>query len=185
VTGVEFRRLELEWIDLDTASVDAVLCRWGIMLVADPESAAREIRRVLRPGGRAALAVWDTPERNPWATIPRRALLESGHGEPPDPSTPNQFSLAGEGVLEELLSAAGFLEVTVAPVAMQRRFASVERYLEETAEMSPSMGHLLAALDGAQRGRVTERVAELVHPFLDDDASLVLPGSSLVASASA
>src|ERR1700759_1714962 len=68
VANVEFRQLELEWIDLPTADVDAVVCRWGIMLVVDSEAAAREIRRVLKPGGRAALAVWDHPERNPWTT---------------------------------------------------------------------------------------------------------------------
>src|ERR1700761_8623925 len=69
IDNVEFRQLELEWIDLPTASIDAVLCRWGIMLIVDPEAAAQEIRRGLRAGGRAAFSVWDAPERNPWATI--------------------------------------------------------------------------------------------------------------------
>jgi ubiquinone/menaquinone biosynthesis C-methylase UbiE len=53
--NVEFARLELEWIDLPTASVDAVLCRWGVMLTVDPAAALTEIRRVLRPGGTATL----------------------------------------------------------------------------------------------------------------------------------
>lgn len=185
ISNVEFRQLELEWIDMETASVDGVLCRWGIMLIADPEAAAREIRRVLRPGGRAALAVWDTRERNPWATIPRRAMVELGHAEPPDPSIPNQFSLAGDGVLAELLHGAGFLDVKLAPVAMQRGFASVDEYLAETAEMSPSLGVELAELSAAERQAIRERVAEEARPFTDDDGSLVLPGSSLVASASA
>ena len=43
VENVEFLRLELEWIDLPTASVDAVVCRWGLMLIVDPEAAAQEI----------------------------------------------------------------------------------------------------------------------------------------------
>src|SRR6185312_12671408 len=55
-TNVEIRPMEAEWIDLPTASVDAVLCRWGYMLLADPETALRETRRVLRPGGRVAFA---------------------------------------------------------------------------------------------------------------------------------
>ena len=83
--NVEFRQLELEWIDLDAASVDAVLCRWGIMLVVDPAAAALEIRRILRPGRRAAFAVWDEAERNPWATIAGRTMVALGHAEPPDP----------------------------------------------------------------------------------------------------
>src|SRR6202046_3544164 len=93
--NVEFRQLELEWIDLATAEVDAVLCRWGIMLVVDSEAAAQEIRRVLKPGGRAALAGWDEPARNPWTTISSQALIELGFAAPPDPGAPGMFKLAG------------------------------------------------------------------------------------------
>ncbi|MGH2909083.1 MAG: class I SAM-dependent methyltransferase [Solirubrobacteraceae bacterium] len=185
VSNVEFRRLELEWIDMETASVDGVLCRWGLMLVADPSAAAQEARRVLRPGGRAALAVWDTRESNPWATIPRRAMVELGHAEPPDPSIPGQFSLAGDGALTEVLEGAGFLEVKVAPVAMQRTFASLDEYLAETIEMSPTLGETVAALSDSERAAIREWVADQARPFTDDDGSLVLPGSSLVAGADA
>src|SRR5947199_6845213 len=113
VTNVQFKRLELEWIDLPTASVDAILCRWGLMLTFDPGAALQEARRVLRPGGRIALSVWDVPERNPWATIPNRALLELGHIEPPDPDAPGMFALADPGRLKELAYEAGFIDVIV------------------------------------------------------------------------
>ena len=96
LTNVEFQVLNAEWIDLPVASVDAVLCRWGYMLMADPLRGALETRRVLRPGGRVALAVWDRDERNPWAQAPacgaasstawrrrpRRARLDLRAGRP-------------------------------------------------------------------------------------------------------
>jgi ubiquinone/menaquinone biosynthesis C-methylase UbiE len=69
LTNVAFRQLELEWIDLPTASVDAALCRWGYMFALDRDAALREARRVLRPGGRLALATWATLDHNPWARV--------------------------------------------------------------------------------------------------------------------
>src|ERR1700744_3962609 len=126
IDNVEFRQLELEWIDLETASVDAVLVRWGVMLTVDPPTAAREIRRVLRPGGHAALAVWAARERNPWALIPNQALLELGHAEPPDPEAPGPFSMAQDGLLAEVLDDAGFTDVSVTPVSLERHYAGAQ-----------------------------------------------------------
>src|SRR4029079_18591018 len=89
-TNVEIRPMEAEWIDLPTASVDAVLCRWGYMLLAYPETALRETRRVLRPGGRVALAAWAGPEANPWIALMGQTMIDRGlvHPDPPDPPGP-------------------------------------------------------------------------------------------------
>jgi ubiquinone/menaquinone biosynthesis C-methylase UbiE len=185
ITNVEFRQLELEWIDLEAASVDAVLCRWGIMLIVDPEAAAREIRRVLRPSGRAAFAVWDRAERNPWATIPGRAMVELGHAEPPDPSAPGMFTLGDEGALEGLLESAGFTGVTIRPVAVERHYEELDRYLEETVDMSPTFGATFKELSAEDQDEVLARVTAGARPFMAADGSVMLPGSSLVAVATA
>ncbi len=185
IDNVEFRQLELEWIDLPTASVDGVLCRWGIMLIVDPDAAAHEIRRVLVPGGRTALAVWDVRQRNPWATIPNDAVVALGHAPPPDPDAPGMFRLAGDDRLPELLHAAGFTDVTVTAVPLRRGYATVEDYVAETVEMSPTFGSLLRELDSAQQAEVAARVAQGAAPYTADDGSVALPGSSLVAIASA
>ena len=58
---VEFRVEDAAALSFDDATVDGILCRWGLMLVPDMDAAAAEIRRVLRPEGRAALAVWGRP----------------------------------------------------------------------------------------------------------------------------
>lgn len=185
IDNVEFRQLQLEWIDLDTASVDAALCRWGIMLVADPEAAVREIRRVLRPGGTVAVAVWDEAGKNPWATIPGRAMIELGHSEPPDPDAPGMFALAAPGRLAELLQAAGFVEPTVDSVEVQRNYDTLESYLSETLDLSRIFSRGLAELTDEERERVRERIAALAAPFTGQDGSVRLTGRSLVACANA
>jgi SAM-dependent methyltransferase len=185
VDNAEFRHLELEWIDLETASVDAVLVRWGIMLTVDPAAAAHEIRRVLRPRGHAAIAVWDARERNPWATIPGLALIELGHAEPPDPDAPGPFALAGEGALAELLQDAGFTDVEVSAVPILRHHASVQDMVEESADVSPGFSAAYRALTDEQRAEVVAHMARGAAPFTDDDGSVTLPGVSLVARAGA
>lgn len=184
-SSVEFKLIDLEWIDLETASVDAALCRWGIMLIVDPEAAAREVRRVLRPGGRAAFAVWDVPDRNPWATIPSRALIELGHAEPPDPEAPGMFALAPAEKIQELLQGAGFVEVSVLAVGVERRYERLEQFIQDTTEISPLFGATVRELSEADRAAVQDRIEASAAEYTADDGSVVLPGRSLVAVGSA
>lgn len=185
IENVEFRRLDLDWIDLETASVDAVLCRWGYMLATDPEASFRETRRVLRPGGRVALAVWDREEDNAWATVVTDALRKLGLAEPARPGGPGRFALANRERLEELLGAAGFLDVVVSAIDVPRAEESVASFLEESRELSPLLGQLWGKLDPGQRERLERTVAELATPYTGEDGSLTLSARSLVAAASA
>ena len=92
--NVDYRVIDAERIELDDDSVDGVLCRFGYMLMADPAAAFAETRRVLRPGGRVALAVWGALERNPFFAIARISLVQRGHIPPPEPPAPAAFSMA-------------------------------------------------------------------------------------------
>lgn len=185
IDNVEFKQLELEWIDLPTASVDAVLCRWGVMLAVDPSAALREMRRVLAPGGRLAAAVWSAPEENPWATVPGRVLIDLGHSAPPDPNVPGPFAIPSEAQLRELLHEAGFVDVRIWPVDVVRRYASVGEFLEETTELSMMFADVYERLTAEQQAEVERVLAERAAPFRAGDGSLGLPGRSLVAAASA
>ena len=184
IDNVEFQRLELEWIDLPAASVDAVLCRWGVMLIVDPAAGLREMRRVLRPGGRAALAVWDSPEVNPWATVPTRALVTLGHVEPPDPTAPGMFALAEPGGLQEMLEEAGFVDVVVDAVRVTRPYTDVDEYIEETLDVSMPFAEAFEALSDDDRSRVRHEIAALTEPFTAPTGAVTFTGQSLVAVAS-
>jgi SAM-dependent methyltransferase len=185
VDNVEFKQLQLEWIDLETASVDAILCRWALMLLVDPAAALTECRRVLRPGGRITLAVWDVAERNPWATIPSAALRAVGHGSAADPDGPGRFALAAPGRLEALLYEAGFVDVVVDAVEIVHDHDDAEAFLDETLELSRLFARAWTELDDERQAALMTELAARVKPFTGDDGRLMLPGSSLVARAEA
>ncbi len=73
-TDVRTQVLDLEQIDLPDSSFDIVVCREGLMFALEPERAVAEITRVLRPGGRAAIAVWGPSDRNPWLGVLAEAV---------------------------------------------------------------------------------------------------------------
>ena len=183
--NVEFRVVDAESIDLDTASVDAVLCRWGYMLMVDPGTALGETRRVLRPGGRVALAAWDGPERNVWASSPAGELVRRGVMEPPGPKDPSMFAFAPPGRIEGLLRGAGFTDIVAEAVDFEIAYEDLDAYLTVTTDCSRPFADALDAMDEAQRADVTAALGEAMVPFRQDDGSYRVPARSLVAAASA
>jgi ubiquinone/menaquinone biosynthesis C-methylase UbiE len=185
LTNAEFQVLGAEWIDLPVASVDAVLCRWGYMLMADPLAALLETRRVLRPGGRVALAVWDKLERNPWAQAPALALREHGLVQAQAEDAPGPFVLADAQRVSELLAEAGFTEVVVDTVAVEQRPTSFEHFWEATLDISRNFHDAVLSQPEQEIAAIRAALARQLEPYTAQDGSLAIPGSSLVAAASA
>lgn len=186
LTNVELRQLELEWIDLPAASVDGVLCRWGYMLVLDKEAALRETRRVLKPGGRLALAAWSTPERVPFASLPRRALVDAGLVDGFDfAAGPSMFDLADPARLRALLEDAGFAEVVIEELPITLRYDDVEDLVAATSDLAPAFADVVGPLSERQRADLIERLAAATAPYAAPDGSLAMPAVALVAAAEA
>ena len=185
IANVEFKQLQLEWIDLEAASVDAILCRWGVMLIVDPSAALRECRRVLKPGGRLALAVWDVREKNLWAAIPDGALVGLGHSQPTAAGAPGMFALSAPGQLRELLDGAGFMDVEVETLAIARRWDSVLDWIGETRDRSRNFGAVWAGMADEQRRALRERIADDAAAYTDAGGAIEIPGSCLMAVAAA
>jgi SAM-dependent methyltransferase len=183
VRNVDYRVIDAERIDLEDDSVDGVLCRFGYMLMTDPAAALAETRRVLRPGGRLALAVWGEAERNPFFGIAAIAMGKHGHIPPPGPSGPPAFSMASPERTTELLEGAGFGAVRTEEVPVRFAVADVDEYLSVTADTAGPVGLALQGLSESERAPVRADVAESFGRFAAGDG-YELPGVALCAVAS-
>jgi ubiquinone/menaquinone biosynthesis C-methylase UbiE len=182
VGNVEFKHLELEWIDLPAASVDAALCRWGYMFAVDRGAALRETRRVLRTGGRLALATWAVPQRNPWANLRLEALVAEGL---PQPSPPTPFDLGTEAILAELLADAGFAEVETTEIAVTFVQDDFDDYWDTTLGVSRHFAEVVDGLDDATTAALRDRLAAATAPYAEADGTLRFAGVALAAAATA
>jgi ubiquinone/menaquinone biosynthesis C-methylase UbiE len=121
LANLEFQRMDAEALNLPDASFDAAFCALGLMYVPDPLKAATEMRRVLKPGGRAVAAVWGARQHCGWAEIfpivERRVTSEV---------CPLFFALGTGDQLASTLQAAGFHDVQSDRLTTTLEYASAD-----------------------------------------------------------
>jgi ubiquinone/menaquinone biosynthesis C-methylase UbiE len=183
LANVRYRVMDAERVELDADSVDGVLCRFGYMLMADPAAAFAETRRVLRPGGRLALAVWGAPERNPWATIGLGLLVERGHLPPPEPGAPSPFALASEERVRAALERAGFTAVRTEEIAVRFTFCDLDDYVTYATDMGGPAALVLPGLPEDERAGLKTQLGAAFAPFRAAAAGYEIPGVALCAVA--
>ena len=117
-----------EALPFEAETFDAVVSQFGLMFFDDRQRALQEMWRVLRPGGRLAVAVWDRLETSPgYAAM--TALLQRLFGEPIAAGLRAPFVLGDPAELRSLFAAAGLPEVQVATEVGTARFPSIESWV--------------------------------------------------------
>jgi len=159
VANADFRVLDAEALDLPDASVDGVLSRFGYLLKGDPPRALGEARRVLRPGGRLAFAVWAGRELNAWMTVPRDVMVELGHLEPRAAGAPSD-PLDGRSPqrIRDLLAAAGFEACEVQELPAGYRFRNEVELWTFVSELRGPIALAIEKLAEPERNQVREAV---------------------------
>lgn len=184
IGNAEFHVMDAERMDLEDDSVDGILCRWAFMLMPDPGAALAESRRVLRPGGKLALAVMGGPAQNPWASSVAKSIVGLGLIPPIDPKAAGGvFSLADPDDLRGLLARAGFDDVRIEEVEFHLRFSDFDDYWSFIMEFAGAVAILLRSFSDEERAAVRGATEAEAEGFRTDEG-YDLPGLSVNALAS-
>jgi ubiquinone/menaquinone biosynthesis C-methylase UbiE len=183
LSNVEFAVVDAQQLELEPASFDAVVCRWGYMLMGDPDEALRRTRRVLREGGRLALATWDRPDRNLWLAAAVMAMVGQGAIPPPNASDPSPFAMPDPEDIERRLTAAGFGSARTDRVEFAMSYPSFDAYWTETMDLAAPIADAVAGLTADQADAVRHAARGTLAQFTAEDGRIEAPAAAVVAAA--
>ena len=165
-TSIEWRESSAEAIPLPDASFDAVTCSLGLQFVSDRSAAVREMRRVLKDGGRVAIGtVGPVP---PVFEILAQALAR--HVAPEAAAFMRQvFSLSDSHELHELAANAGMREVSVESRLLRVILPPPNEFLWQYLASTPLAGPV-GEIDDDERAGLERDVTTAWREFLEGDA---------------
>jgi hypothetical protein len=149
------------------------------MLFSNPAKALTQMRRVVKPGGKVAAIVFSTLEKNPYYGIVFGIAQRIGNIPPPAPGEPWMFALGDPGALEDVYKRAGFLNVPVHTVVIERRFASTADAIHNMQNSLGDTRELMNRLTEAQRESAYVEIQEQLSRF-EGPNGLEVPGEVLL-----
>jgi SAM-dependent methyltransferase len=144
---------------------DAVISRLGLIYFPDQAGAAAGFRDVLAPGGRMSVLVYSTPQRNGFFAGPVSVIRARAGLPTPGPGLPGPFSVGSPGVLEELLTRAGFRDVTVEAIDAPLRLPSAAECLRFERESFGALHQMLAGVPDAEREDIWDEVHQVLRQY--------------------
>ncbi len=180
-SNVDFARMDAESLALPDASFDVTLCALGLMYLPDPARAVREMRRVLRPGGRIVIAVWGERSRCGWSEL--FSIIDA---EVAGDVCPMFFCLGQEDTLVRLCADTGLEAMT------QRRVGSVLNYADaneacNAAFLGGPVALAWSRFDAQVRARIRTRYLQAIEGYRDkendSEESYGIPGEFVIVAA--
>ncbi len=167
LTNIAFQQADVEALPFPDETFDAATCRFGVMYFPDVGRALREIRRVLKPGGRAAFAAQGPFEQNPFFTT-TIGVIKRHVDLPPDPGASDPFRFSTLGTLSAALQEAGFEQVHEELRPIPWRFpGTVQQVWEYVRERSAPFRRLFESLAPERRDAAISEVLRAIEPYYD------------------
>ncbi len=180
VPEAEFYQGDAQALPFEDDKFDAVVCGYGVIHLPNPDVALKEMRRVLRPGGRLALSVWDSPKPNNGFGILFGALKTLGDLNVPLPHGPDFFQFSDVERMTDALEVMGLRDISV-------------QIVDQSWNLDEPLGIIRAVLEGAVRARalllaqtdsareaIESSVMEGMNQYSSDDGTYEVPMPAIV-----
>lgn len=179
---IEWRQGDATALPYADHSFDRVLCQFALMFFPDRLAALREMRRVLRPGGRLAIATWDTIESSP-PYARQAAIVGRLAGADAEAIVRAPFVLADPVEIRQLVEGAGFIDIEITTIPDGVVYPGIDAILEGEFEATP-LGAYLRERDPAIHASVLTAMREALRDF-ETNGKVVFPVSAHIAAATA
>jgi len=179
ITNVEFRACDVSELPFAGNTFDGVSCRMGFMFFPDMLLAAKEILRVLKPGGRIATAVWSSADKNFWATAIGETINRNMQLPVPPPEAPGIFRCGKNGLMKSIFNQAGFKNISENEVACKLKYGTAEIYWDMMTEIAAPVVAALSKADDAMKNKIKGEVYELVKNKYPE-GEVIMEGSALL-----
>lgn len=179
INNIETRACDVSELPFSDNTFDAISCRFGFMFFPDMLLATKEMFRVLKPGGRIAVAVWNGPEKNFWITAIGGTINRNMQLSAPPPEAPGMFRCAKEGLLQGLFQQAGFKNTSEKEVAGKLNCKTADVYWNMMTEVAAPFVAALSQADDAMKEKIKSEVYQaLIEKY--PDGNVIIDSSALV-----
>ena len=179
--NVDVVESDAESLKLDPSSLDAVLCRWGLMFMPDLDGVIGAMYRALKPGARFATAVWSVADKVPMCGLARDAIRRIT-GIVPPPNAPDPIKLADTSILERALAGGGFREIAFERLIVTLEFPSAEAFADFRSQIGGTRA-MLSKMPADVARQVREAVVTSAHQYAGTDGVVRLSNEAICFSA--
>jgi ubiquinone/menaquinone biosynthesis C-methylase UbiE len=158
---------------------DAISCRFGFMFFPDMLLAAKEMVRVLKPGGRIATSVWNVPDKNFWVTAIMGTINRNMELPVPPPGSPGMFRCAKDGFMSELFLQAGLKNISQKEIVGKLNSKTTDVFWNMMTEVGAPIVAALSKADDAMKAKIKGEVYQTINQKYPD-GNVVIDSSAIV-----
>jgi len=181
IKNVEFSVCDVTEMPFEDNTFDAISCRMGFMFFPDMLLGAKEMVRVLKPGGKIAASVWTGPEKNFWVAAALGVVKNNVEIPTPPPGSPGMFRCAKDGLIADLFLQAGLKSISQTEISGKLNCKTTDTYWSFVSEVVGPVVSALNQADSAVKEKIKKELYQTVGQRYQD-GDVLIDSSALIIS---